>query len=106
MRTAEPLDKFPNAFLDPNARIVSELPTRFINVGERDRHVTRLKWLPVDNSSLAQRFFEQLNQVRELNSLRFSQIENLVAKLLLRRGENSIDCVADLCVIARGRSIA
>src|SRR5712671_7234717 len=102
----EPLDELRNAFVDLHLRIVAQLRPSLVDVGEGDWHIAWLRRLAVDDRVPAKRLFQQLDETRERHRLRFAQVENLVAKFLLRAGDDAIDSVSHVSIIARGAAVA
>src|SRR5258708_27010831 len=73
-----PVNETCDAVLDGHARIVVEQSPRLRNVRERDRHVARLKRLPVDLRRLAGGFLDETDQFAQFDRARFAEIDDLV----------------------------
>src|SRR6266581_2477357 len=101
-RPAKPFNELRDSFFDLHLGIVTEQSARFLDVGESNGHVARLRWLALNDGAFAESVFEQFNQARECDRLRFAQIENLIAEFFLRGSNDSVERVGNKGVIAGG----
>ena len=62
--------------------MVAEHFFRLGNVGKSDRHIAGLERLPINDGLLAQRGFDERNQLIQPDDLRFAKVEYFKAKLI------------------------
>ena len=79
---------------------------RLGNVGKRDRHITGLERLAVNDGLLAQRGFNQTDQLIQPDDLGFADVKNLEAEFLFCAGDDAFQNVRHERVITRRAAVA
>ena len=102
----EPLDKTRETFAQLRGRIVAEQSSRFGNVSTSQRDIARLLGQLIDLGLFAERLFDFLDQILELNGFAFAEIKNIEqGSVIYERGHGALNDVVDLSVIAAGGAI-
>ena len=65
-----------------------------------------MRRVTINNGFFAERGFEQFDEAVQLHGLRFAEIEDFVTEFLLRAGDDAVNDVADVGIIAFRGAIA